>query len=349
MSRVAGKALYELCREKGDELKIFSMYDETAEADSRYFPCPIFRGFAIRKRKFVIKSVRCGMKCSLVVLSHINLLLAGYLIKLLSPQTKLVLIAHGIEAWGKFSFLKKNMLTQCDQILAVSEFTKRAIMRQNGIPAEKLTVLNNCLDPYLHDPITGEKNEELLEKYGFGKTDTILMTLTRLAAKERYKGYDMVIKSLHRLRSEYPNLKYLVVGKYDAAEKRRLDKMVSELDLKDQVVFAGFVPDEELAEHFNLADIYIMPSEKEGFGIVFIEAMYYHKPVIAGNRDGSADALLGGQLGLLVNPASEEEVSCAIKKILANKENYLPDRSLLLKNFSYPVYKEKWRAVVSEG
>jgi glycosyltransferase involved in cell wall biosynthesis len=90
-----------------------------------------------------------------------------------------------------------------------------------------------------------------------------------------------------------------------------------------------------------------MPSEKEGFGIVFIEAMYYNKPVIAGNKDGSVDALLNGKLGLLVNPESLEEVSSAITRIMDHKEKYLPDRELLLENFSFPVYKGKWREVLS--
>jgi len=172
------------------------------------------------------------------------------------------------------------------------------------------------------------------------------MTLTRLAARERYKGYDVVIESLQNLRQTNPNLKYLIVGKYDHKEKSRLDKMIAKAGLKEHVIFAGFVADEELADHFNLADIYIMPSEKEGFGIVFIEAMYYNKPVIAGNKDGSTDALLGGKLGLLVNPESIEEVSAAIMRMIKDKEQYLPDRKLLMGNFSYPVYKEKWRDIL---
>jgi glycosyltransferase involved in cell wall biosynthesis len=216
----------------------------------------------------------------------------------------------------------------------------------NGIPAHKLQVLNNCLDPFLPPPLFEEKNEHFLKKYRFGKKDIILMTLTRLAATERYKGYDVVIESLQKLRQTYPMLKYLIVGKYDSKEKARLDAIITKAGLEDRVTFAGFVPDEELANHFNLADIYIMPSEKEGFGIVFIEAMYYNKPVIAGNKDGSADALLNGRLGLLVNPESLSEVTAAITKMAACKEKYLPDQQLLMENFSYPLYKAKWKEVL---
>ena len=84
-----------------------------------------------------------------------------------------------------------------------------------------------------------------------------------------------------------------------------------------------------------------MPSMKEGFGIVFIEAMYYGLPVIAGNMDGSVDALCNGELGLLVDPYNQGEIRQAIEKVLANKEAYIPNRELLMKNFSYASYKSK--------
>lgn len=348
VSKVAGKALYDLCEEAGKDISVYSMYDAPDDIDEKYFPKKNFAGFGIKRLRFTQKAVFSGIRHDVIILSHINLLPVGYLIKLFSPKTKLVLIAHGIEAWKAFKGLQKIMLFTCDRILAVSQYTKQVIIDLNHFPSEKIQVLNNCLDPYLEKPIQKEKDNDLLERYHLQKEDTVLMTLTRLAARERYKGYDIVIESLQELQKTNPGLKYLVIGKYDDKEKQRLDKLIRKAGLQQQVIFTGFVPDDELAEHFNLADIYIMPSEKEGFGIVFIEAMYYNKPVIAGNKDGSTDALLDGKLGLLVNPSSEEEVSNAIKSIICNRVKYLPDRQLLMDNFSFPVYKEKWREVLEE-
>ena len=74
--------------------------------------------------------------------------------------------------------------------------------------------------------------------------------------------------------------------------------------------------------------------------------MYYHKPVIAGNKDGSVDALLKGDLGLLVNPDCQAEITGAIKEMIWNKDRYLPDNKLLMDNFGFPVYKEKWRELI---
>lgn len=348
MSKVAGKALYEIAMEQGYQFHLSSMYDEQQDVDEKYIPADNFTGYGINKLKFIRKCVQQGINQDVVVLSHVNLLLAGCLIKLVSPKTKLVLIAHGIEVWAHFSGYKKYMLRRCDKILTVSAYTKSVMMELNHLPEEKFTVLNNCLDPFLDPPQAGEKDPQLLQRYQLKNTDTVLMTLTRLAAREQYKGYDMVIESLPGLLKEHPGLKYLVVGKYDEKERARLDTLIQQKGLQGRVIFAGFIPDKELAGHFNLADIYIMPSTKEGFGIVFIEAMYYHKPVIAGNKDGSVDALLSGQLGLLINPDSSVEVSNAINEMLADKEKYNPDQKKLMNHFSYPVYKEKWRKVLEE-
>ncbi len=345
VSKLVGKALHEL-KGKNAELNIWSMYDENQDSEEKYFPARHFKGFGKHKMNFMAKAVNKGRGADVVILSHVNLLPVGYLIKIVSPKTKLILIAHGIEVWEPFTTWDKKIITKCDLILCVSEYTRNVLETVNHVPGSKLQVMNNCLDPYLEKPVESEKDVSLLNKYRFQKEDTILMTLTRLASTESYKGYDKVLEALPGLLKTQPNLKYLIVGNYDAQEKSRLDQKIKELKVERYVSFSGFVPDEELAAHFNLADIYIMPSWKEGFGIVFIEAMFYNKPVIAGNKDGSVDALLNGELGLLVNPESLEEITAAINKVIKNKDGHLPDRKLLMENFGYEGYREKWGDVL---
>lgn len=347
VSKLVGKALHELQGENGN-LSIWSMYDERRDVDEKYFPSRDFRGYGKHKMNFMAKAVSKGRNADVVILSHVNLLPVGYLIKIASPKTRLILIAHGIEVWEPFSLREKRMIPKCDQILCVSEYTRNILETVNKVPQRKLSVMNNCLDPFLEQPIQSRKDEALLHKYGFKENDIILMTLTRLASTESYKGYDKVLEALPGLLKTHSDLKYLIVGNYDAKEKKRLDKKINELGVEPYVSFSGFVPDEELAAHFNLADIYIMPSWKEGFGIVFIEAMFYNKPVIAGNKDGSVDALLNGKLGLLVDPESLDEITTAINQVIKNKEAHLPDKELLMENFGYERYREKWRGILVE-
>ena len=341
MNRVAGKALHEI----GEDVKIFSSHDEK-RIENKYFPSEIFFPFNANRKRFAVKSIKEGIKSKVVILSHINLLSVGYLIKLLSPKTKLVLFAHGIEIWKPLSFLKKKMLLKCNQVWAVSNFTNDKIKELGYVTNDKSVVLNNCLDPYLQKDNNDSKSNELLSRYNISKDDFILLTLTRLNSAEKYKGYDKVLECLQGLINEYPHLRYLIIGKYDDEEKARMDKMIDSMNLQHAVVFTGYIAEEELSAHYHLADLYIMPSLGEGFGIVFIEAMYNNVPVIAGNKDGSIDALLNGKLGLLVNPDDPEEITLAIKKVINNKSSFKPDQTLLMQNFSYEVYKEKIQAAL---
>ena len=347
--RLAGKALYELSGESYIQwIKVFSLYDEPANINTTYFPETIFSGFAKKRIRFLYAAIDKGIDSQIVILSHVNLLTVGYFIKLFSPKTKVILIAHGIEVWSSFPGWKKKMLQRCDQVIPVSDFTKKKMMEMYQLPEQKFTILNNCLDPFLPPPKQTKKDNSLLARYGMDASDMVLLTLTRLASKEKYKGYDQVIQAVYELRHTHPAIKYLLVGKYDAIEKARLDTVIKRLGLQNQVVFSGFIADEELATHYAMADVYIMPSQKEGFGIVFIEAMFYGKPVIAGNMDGSADALKNGNLGLLVDPDNQQQITHALVEVLSNTEKYIPNHQEVMQNFSFEVYKEKLKGILGE-
>lgn len=347
VSRVVGKSLYDIANEQlGEKVKIFSMYDQQGEVDERYFPAAVFSGFGKSKWRFVFEAVRNGVNSRQVILSHSNLLLAGFLIKTFSPKTKLILLAHGIEVWHPFSYLKKKMLDKCNRVLAVSHFTKKKMLGVQKIADNKVTVFNNCLNPYLELSANDSKRQGLMHRYGLSGQDKVLMTLTRLSSKEQYKGYDNVLYAIKMLSTKIPSIKYLLVGKYDAAERQRLDAIIAGLELQSQIIFTGFIADDELAGHYGIADLYIMPSKKEGFGLVFIEAMFYGKPVIAGNRDGSIDALGNGEFGLLVNPNEVVEIAAAIHQVLLNPPAYIPNRQQVLRRFGYQGYKDNWREII---
>lgn len=338
--RVAAKALNEIAEESGAEIRVYSLHDEGRQANEAYLAGARFKGFAGRQIQFALAALQEGRKADTVLLSHSNLLPVGYLIKKISPKTKLVLMAHGIEVWDERSGWKKKMLWAVDLFLPVSTYTAGKLQTVHGLQAQKIRVLNNCLDPYL----SKEKDPALLEtlrrRYNLLPGNRLLLTVTRLKFSEQYKGYDKVVESLHAVNASVPGIKYLIVGKYDAEEKARLDAIVKAYGLEDAVIFSGFVKDEELAAHFQLADVYVMPSTGEGFGIVFIEALFYGLPVIAGNADGSADALAGGSFGLLVNPHKTEEIAAAIKQAIVNKADHIPAHNRVIERFGFEAYKE---------
>jgi phosphatidylinositol alpha-1,6-mannosyltransferase len=86
----------------------------------------------------------------------------------------------------------------------------------------------------------------------------------------------------------------------------------------NNVRFAGHVAPEELPDYLRLADLLVMPSTGEGFGIVFLEAMASGVPVVGGNRDGSLDPLADGELGRVIDPDNQEELVSAVCSALSS-------------------------------
>lgn len=346
--RVAAKAMYEINLQHAGFIRIFSMYDKNDDAaDNKYFPSELFRGFGINKVRFIAAAVREGVASNQVILSHINLLPVGWLIKKIAPSVKLILFAHGIEVWRPLGRIKRKMLHTCDEIISVSNFTRRKIEELHHVPPEKCRVLNNCLDPLLPLPFVGARDSGLMKKYTIARGAKVLFSLTRLSSRERYKGYDRVMEAIARIKARGTQIHYILAGKYDAEEKLYIDSLIKKLGLEDNISLPGYIEESLVARHFAMADMYIMPSIKEGFGIVFIEAMYYGLPVIAGNMDGSADALCNGSLGLLVDPLNTDDIQGAIEKVLLNKNIYKPNRGLLMQHFSYATYKSNFEKILA--
>lgn len=318
-----------------------SLYDQ--KPDEKYITSRRFEGFNGNLIPFIYASFFKGIKCDVVMFSHINLAVVGLLIKWIHPQTKLLLQAHGIEVWGNQSFIKKLFLKKADFILAVSEFTRNKLVDKHQIDPSKCIIFPNSLDPYFNVVANPNLTESLRLKYKVKQEEQVLITLTRLSSSEKYKGYDKVISALHQLHKKGKNFKYLILGKYDELEFERITKLIDALKLKNQVILCDFVEDDEISSYFELADVFIMPSQKEGFGIVFIEAMACGLPVIAGNVDGSVDALKNGTLGTLIDPNDENAIIDAIENFklhpLSNNEELL--KSQIQELFGYPSYRKK--------
>lgn len=348
MCRVAGKALYEnIVLEEGNELRVISMYDASSDANGQYFPASIFSGYGNRRLAFVFGLLRNGIGARSLIISHVHLLLPAVLIKLLSPKTRLLLIAHGIEVWKPVGRFKQWLMRKCDLVLPVSHFTKNKLLELYGLPESKLTVLNNCLDPFLPVPLVTPKDSVLQQELGILPTDFVWMMLSRLADTEQQKGYDLVLTAIAGLRQDFPGIKYLMAGKYTPGERERIEALARQLSIAGSVIFTGFVPEAQLANYYRMADGYIMPSKKEGFGIVLIEALYYGLPVIAGNKDGSTDALDNGRFGLLINPDSIDEIKAAMRKVMDNRSAFIPDQGQVEKQFGFDVYRGRWRGIVN--
>jgi phosphatidyl-myo-inositol dimannoside synthase len=299
-------------QDKAVDYTVFSVHDTTADA-AYVNPQKFIAGLGNRW-KSVWSMIQQARKADTIIIGHSNLALPALIIKKLFPKKKYWLVAHGIEVWNASPTVLR-FLKLADKILAVSQFTKSKLVAQ-GINAAAITVFHNTIDPYFQQPQQFDKPAYLQQRYQLQSSDTVLFALTRLNSNEQYKGYDTVIKAMPALLQQHPNLHFFIAGKADAAEKERVEQLVAAAGLQQKVKLVGFIPDNELTDHFLLADAFAMPSYGEGFGIVFIEAMACGLPVLAGNKDGSTDALQNGALGILVNPFEESSVQQGLQQLV---------------------------------
>lgn len=318
--------------------QLYAMHDHMSDLDNRYIEADHYKTFSGQKLHFALTAILKGIISKTVILSHINLLIFARIIKIIAPQTRIVLYAHGIEIWDELPNWKKKFLQEKVEVWAVSEFTATKIAATHQVKREKIQVLNNCLDPYFNVPKQFERPNNLLQRYHLQQEQPVLFTLTRLSAQEAYKGYDQVLSAMPALLKKFPNLHYLLAGKADEQEHNRVNNLIQQLGLNNNVTLIGFIKDEELSDHFKLGSLFVMPSTLEGFGIVFIEAAACGVKIIGGNTDGSVDALLNGNLGTLVNPLNISEISFAIEQNLLSKFSPLTIQKLCLTHFSYSQY-----------
>lgn len=256
-----------------------------------------------------IRTMRQHGPFDVIFCGHVYMVLLAALLSKMSGAS-LWLQLHGIEAWQRPKPLQRWAAGRARLITAVSRHTRSLFLAWASCAPEAVKVLPNTVGKRFSP---GPKTEALLGRYQMhGKK--VLLTVSRLAASERYKGHDRVIQAVAELRSSHPDIVYVVAGEGD--DRLRLEQLARELSVAGQVRFIGYVADSELPDLYRAADVFIMPSTGEGFGIVFLQALACGIPVIGGGSDGSRDPLRDGLDGRLVQVDKAGDVTIAISEML---------------------------------
>lgn len=276
-----------------------------------------------------IRAVR-RERFDLVICGHVNLLPVAAVV-----SRDPLLITHGIEAWHHLRDpFSERFLHRCRGIVSVSALTRDRILAWSGYRGATFVLPNAVrLERYGMRP----KDPGLVARYRLGGK-RVLLTVGRIVSQERYKGFDEVIEVLPELP---PDVVYLVAG--GGNDTPRLRAKTHDLGVADRVVFTGLFAEEEKPDLYNLADVYVMPSRGEGFGFVFLEAMASGVPVIASSQDGGREAILDGQLGLLVDPTNQAAIRAAIEELLLPGHRGIPAG---LGYFAFENFVERVGAIV---
>ena len=209
----------------------------------------------------------------LVVFGHISLAKLAVL-----PGVrlhKLSILTYGIEVWRRLTMTERKALHRADAVLAISEYTRSEILKRNSLSPEKIKLIPPSLDPYWFAD----------SQPPAATLPPVILTVTRMAKDEDYKGVDSVIRSLPAVVTQIGAVDYRIVGRGD--DVPRLEALAKELGVSPYVTFAGELSADALREQYRNCSLFVMPSEKEGFGIVFLEAMAYGKAVIGGAHGGT--------------------------------------------------------------
>lgn len=201
--------------------------------------------------------------------------------------------------------------------LAISHYTAGQMARR-GLPPSRAAVVYAGVNPSAFAPRL-EQVEALRRRLGLGP-EPVLLTVSRLVVR---KGQDQVLRALPSVREQVGSLRYVIAG--SGPEGPRLRELSRSLGLQDSVLFVPEVLDEDLPALYALADVFVMPSRDlpgepiEGFGLVYLEANLCGTPAIGGNTGGTADAILDGETGLLVNPEQPAEIAAALVRLLQDR------------------------------
>jgi glycosyltransferase involved in cell wall biosynthesis len=267
-----------------------------------------------------------------VLCGHINLVPFAEIARRVL-RAKHVLVIYGIDAWNPTGrVVSDRLVARTDLVISISRFTKERFVSWSSVHDSRVHLLPNAV--HFKEYGIGERPHYLEQRYGLeGKK--VLMTLGRLEGSGRRKGVDEILELLPNLLAEEDNLSYLIAG--DGEDKQRLERKAVSLGVHQHVVFAGRVPEAEKADHYRLADVFVMPGRQEGFGFVFLEAMASGIPVVASSLDGSREAVLNGELGEIADPDDREALKAAIRRALS-RPRHIPDGLVF---FSYERFRER--------
>jgi phosphatidylinositol alpha-1,6-mannosyltransferase len=319
--RLTATALDAISFRRGWSEEFFSLNDPTGPhmlgTGQRTIP---FRGFGREKIPFSFAGVRAARSfrrkgAGIVLAAHPNLAVVAHWMQRISPHLRIIVMAHGVEVWKPLTLLRHAALDRAQLVVAPSSDTAQKLIDIQGVSPEKIRKLPWPMNPnFLR---LASARVDLPVPRSFPQQARVILTVGRWAASERYKGADELIRAVSQLVTIVPDLHLVAVGGGD--DLPRLKRIAIDLNVADRVHFFENLSDEEVAACYARAEFFALPSTGEGFGLVFLEAMAFSKPVVAIASGGTPDVVQDDVNGLLVPPGNARALREALGRLLSDE------------------------------
>ncbi len=218
--------------------------------------------------------------------------------------------------------IERAGMEQADKIIAVSHYTRNIIISRYGIPGDRVEVVHNGVE---------SDGAWSLMNTGIESDEKIVLFLGRITMQ---KGPEYFLRAAQKVIKVMDNVKFVVAGSGDMMN--RTINMAAELGIGNRVLFTGFLRGDEVRQIYQMADVYVMPSVSEPFGIAPLEAMNHDVPVIISKQSGVSEVLTHA---LKVDFWDVDEIANKIVAVL----KYPPLQLTLRNHGNFEVRKLQWK------
>lgn len=233
----------------------------------------------------------------------------------------LVTIAHGDDFLRRYPYkINEIILQNIQRTVVTNKFMRRLFLKVHNINPNKVKVIH--LGVNIEDSIVKESIIDLREKFNIHPNDFVILTVSRFYPR---KGFDTILKSIKLIIDENLNIpiQYIIIG--SGEDENRIKQLISDLSIKSYVKLLGSVDEKVKNQYYKLSDVFILVPEVkkssiEGFGIVYIEANFFKKPVIGTRSGGVRIAIEDGKSGFLIEPKDIESLKDKIVLLYRNKQ-----------------------------
>jgi len=316
-------SLFRFEKRKFGEIDVYYLPSLTLDLISSVYRIPLFLFLLLLEKDFDI--------CHVHDFHHFTTLLSVIVCRI--KKRPIVLSYHGIyKSNGIISFLTKIyemiflkfIVNSVKSIIVPSEFSKKEIIENYKVPRSKVIRIPNFLTFGNLKTRLNFKKKYKLKKY--------ILFVGRFSVE---KGLEYLLKSFRLILKRKEGIKLVIIG-----GKRGYIKIISELiknfGLEKNVILLSNVSDEEVYSAFKFAELVVIPSIYEPFGIVALEAMYFGKPIVAFRIGGIGEIVKNGLNGILVEERDIEKLSEAISKVLSDgdlRKRFRKNSKMFVKKF----------------